>query len=373
MPITSSSGDIRSMSDFVRDLFEHQFNTTAFFDKSLLESIAANFGFKNNSILVYGDDHHYLGMVAPTLTDNPTSFIYDCSYRNYYWRNPIFNAINEYCKFNIPDVKQPPLFLSTKIIPLSEYDTSEYANFLKQEYGYYYGLIMPFGINGRFRICIHKLKDENDFTDKELDLIGAAYQVIAAGFDSFNKLTVINTASEVRQSILDEQKIGVILMDKNFAVLKSSPISEEYLMAATNTKTLKEAQVSMLSLLFDTNIVSSKPVVKSVNGYRFSCRSYFKNNYMNNAEWVNCLTILPPTMQNDPEAEDLLSMLSSREMEIVGKIAEGLTYKKTAEILFVSPSTVRNHVHNILSKLGIENQRQLIKLYLNHHRTAVRP
>jgi DNA-binding NarL/FixJ family response regulator len=44
--------------------------------------------------------------------------------------------------------------------------------------------------------------------------------------------------------------------------------------------------------------------------------------------------------------------LTSREREIAGLLDQGLTNKEIAGRLFLSISTVKNHVHNILEKLG---------------------
>jgi len=45
--------------------------------------------------------------------------------------------------------------------------------------------------------------------------------------------------------------------------------------------------------------------------------------------------------------------LTDRELEIVGYIDAGLTNKEIAQHLGLSPATVKNHVHNLLTKLGV--------------------
>ena len=51
--------------------------------------------------------------------------------------------------------------------------------------------------------------------------------------------------------------------------------------------------------------------------------------------------------------------LSGREVEIVRLIAQGSTNHEIASKLFVSEKTVKNHVANILSKLGMKNRVQV--------------
>ena len=50
--------------------------------------------------------------------------------------------------------------------------------------------------------------------------------------------------------------------------------------------------------------------------------------------------------------------LSARELEVLGLLAEGRANAEIAESLFISPSTVRNHISSILMKLHVENRVQ---------------
>ncbi len=53
------------------------------------------------------------------------------------------------------------------------------------------------------------------------------------------------------------------------------------------------------------------------------------------------------------------AVLTEREKEILGLLMEGLGNKEIAYRLCISESTVRNHVHNILYKLHLDNRIQL--------------
>lgn len=48
--------------------------------------------------------------------------------------------------------------------------------------------------------------------------------------------------------------------------------------------------------------------------------------------------------------------LTGRELEILSHVGEGKTSKEIAEDLFISENTVRNHVRNILDKLGMKSR-----------------
>jgi excisionase family DNA binding protein len=60
--------------------------------------------------------------------------------------------------------------------------------------------------------------------------------------------------------------------------------------------------------------------------------------------------------QGASAAEENASVLSEREREVLRLVAEGLTDRDIADVLFVSPRTVATHVARILDKLGVETR-----------------
>jgi non-specific serine/threonine protein kinase len=61
-----------------------------------------------------------------------------------------------------------------------------------------------------------------------------------------------------------------------------------------------------------------------------------------------------------PRPDARLDALSRREGEVAALIALGLTNRQIAGRLIISPATVKDHVHAILSKTGFESRTQLI-------------
>lgn len=59
-------------------------------------------------------------------------------------------------------------------------------------------------------------------------------------------------------------------------------------------------------------------------------------------------------------------LLSPREMEIAGLIAEGLSNKDICEKLYLTNGTVRNHISTILEKTGLEHRTQIAVHYLRN-------
>ena len=61
---------------------------------------------------------------------------------------------------------------------------------------------------------------------------------------------------------------------------------------------------------------------------------------------------------------DTASSLSDRETEILDLLSRGKRNKEIADLLFISPSTVHTHIHNIYEKLHIRSRSEAILRHL---------
>jgi two-component system, NarL family, response regulator LiaR len=68
-------------------------------------------------------------------------------------------------------------------------------------------------------------------------------------------------------------------------------------------------------------------------------------------------TTRPPSLGHD---------LTEREREVLAHMIEGLNNREIGERLFISGSTVKNHVSNILSKLGTTSRTQAVALAVEY-------
>ena len=70
--------------------------------------------------------------------------------------------------------------------------------------------------------------------------------------------------------------------------------------------------------------------------------------------------VLASSMFRSLQQQNNISVLSTREKEILGLIKLGLSNKEIAKALFISENTVKVHVSNIFEKLNVTKRSQLL-------------
>jgi two-component system, NarL family, nitrate/nitrite response regulator NarL len=65
--------------------------------------------------------------------------------------------------------------------------------------------------------------------------------------------------------------------------------------------------------------------------------------------------------------------LTRREREIIGLIDQGLSNKEIARVLSIALPTVKNHVHNILEKVGARRRGEAVATFRQHRGEATGP
>ena len=65
-------------------------------------------------------------------------------------------------------------------------------------------------------------------------------------------------------------------------------------------------------------------------------------------------------MHNKGKTTEAVELLTERETEILDLLAKGYLYKEIAAELFISNSTVKQHIHNIYSKLHVQTRTEAL-------------
>ena len=87
---------------------------------------------------------------------------------------------------------------------------------------------------------------------------------------------------------------------------------------------------------------------------------------------VDCADTFAETAQTYAGAgrseSDVTEVLSKRELEILTLVANGLTNAQISKKLFVSPETIKQHLHHIFEKLHVKNRTQAALLMRQRNR-----
>ncbi len=193
-------------------------------------------------------------------------------------------------------------------------------------------------------------------------------KMILAGTENLEVVGLAGNGEEVLQAVR-AGGIDLVILDINMPVLSG------YEATLQLAKEFPQLPVLALSMLGDSASVM-KMLEAGAGGY------LFKN--ADEAELLQAIEIIAgggyyvtPEMQpvltqfekreRDKERGYLkydVHPLSTREVEILGLIVDGLTNLEIADKLFLSPRTVDTHRKNILAKLELKNTAALVKYAL---------
>jgi PAS domain S-box-containing protein len=104
------------------------------------------------------------------------------------------------------------------------------------------------------------------------------------------------------------------------------------------------------------------------------CRDISRQKDLENCvqQFLACIAKLSSPLTTDQPANPLLASqtlnLTDREWKVLRLLSSGTSTRAIANQLFISisPSTVRNHIHNILTKLGVHSQLEATVLALRN-------
>lgn len=72
------------------------------------------------------------------------------------------------------------------------------------------------------------------------------------------------------------------------------------------------------------------------------------------------LDVLVPLLRHQEFMGPHRPTLTGREIEVLRHVARGMTSKEIGEVLFISENTVKNHVRNVLDKLGLHSRNEAV-------------
>jgi DNA-binding NarL/FixJ family response regulator len=196
-------------------------------------------------------------------------------------------------------------------------------------------------------------------------LFGECLASVLAQCESFTVLAVLQSAEEALQQIqiypLDIILIDVRLPETTVLTLTTQltrdfPHVRVLLLGVTEAETAIQTYVEAGVcgyVLKSTPFHELQLVIELVTRGETMCSPHIAH-----AMFAR-LSELAQTSANSAMHEPVI--LSDRELEILQLIAEGWSNRQIADHLYLSPHTVKNHVHNILKKLRVQRRLEAIK------------
>ena len=189
-------------------------------------------------------------------------------------------------------------------------------------------------------------------------------QNLAAGLADQPDMVLLGEACSVREALEMAARLApdVVLMnihlpdgtglDAGRALLANSPEIKIVFLAASDDADQFFAAIRMGARGF---LLKSVPVPKLV----MALRGLERGEAAISREMAARLMVEICRSGAGSDMDEPFRCLTSRELQVLRELACGGTNREIADRLFISENTVRNHVHNILDKLGLNNRRQV--------------
>lgn len=163
------------------------------------------------------------------------------------------------------------------------------------------------------------------------------------------KVQVVDVESNNFESIIDNHK-GVKIWASN-CIGSLSKVWEEITRDKSNSLILSENKLVLKTDKFISQGVSF--IILPPH----QCLYLNTNNYK---VLKAAIEILTWSVDKLKIKERSLEALSKKENEVVNLLLQGLDDREIASCLFISDKTVRNHISNVLQKIGLRNRTQLV-------------
>ncbi len=194
---------------------------------------------------------------------------------------------------------------------------------------------------------------------------GLAAALKAEGFDvlaiASDALSAISDARRHKPNlvILDVLMPGISGLDVVDKITDASPDSKVVLLTSSDSE---EDLLTAIKAGASGYIVKDTPFPKLVSAMREVVAG---GAVVSPAIAARLFDVVAHLLRNRELNSTRRPTLTGREVEILQWIAEGRTSREIGEQLYISENTVKNHVRNILDKLGMQSRHEAVR-YAEH-------
>lgn len=301
-------------------------------------------------------------LLCNTVAMNVQEVFWDDSWVNTYYDTCVYNPNHRPIFLQ----SQKNVFKVTDFMRFSEYKENVNFKELMEPHGYYYSCV-AFMKNQKDlmgQIAFMRRKEEGDFSQDEIEKIESITPFIRNRLLDYKNMQNANVHRDLFYELISENRFASILLDCNYRIISSNHAAEEMCGNIVQQQDLSEFA---LQNVVDTVLMHRngnrnyfKIIGRDQKEFYISIKPY-RIPYPKHLETVYLMYISregfvedakTPAMQTGAEA----SNLTGRQIEIVKLIAEGKTNGEIAKELLISENTVRKHVENIRTQLGVSNR-----------------
>src|SRR5438477_6422216 len=227
------------------------------------------------------------------------------------------------------------------------------------------------------------MNEEREYEKKVRVLVVDDQRLMREGIASLlsiqDGIEVVGTAANGQDALAQSLSLrpDVVLMDVRM------PVMDGVTATAQLHHQLPGCQVLMLTTFDDENYIidalrvgATGYLLKDIPAYDLAraVQAAHKGIYQLDpsvaSKVVASLTKSPPTTGTTPESKPVVPLhnadITAREVEVLRLIARGASNREIANTLVISEGTVKNHISNILSRLGLRDRTQAA-IYAREH------
>jgi len=188
--------------------------------------------------------------------------------------------------------------------------------------------------------------------------IPALAKIILQKFVSFEEVDLVYMASNGLEMIekLEHNEIDVILMDINMPIMDGIEATKKIKEKYPHVKVI-------MHTVFDEEDKIFESILAGATGYLLKDDKPSKvllsiEEAMDGGApmSVSIASKVLGFIKTDSEKGNEEFNLTQRELQILQRVGKGENYRQIADILFISPKTVRNHIEKIYKKLRVHNK-----------------
>lgn len=193
-----------------------------------------------------------------------------------------------------------------------------------------------------------------------------ALQEIVSSFPGYKCLGTMSDASEaiVKLPIL---KPDVVLMDINLGH------GENGIECVRELKPLLPATNFMMCTVYEDDEKIFEALSAGASGYILkkteplklldAIKELYEGGAPMSSQIARKVVFAFQNKSQSAKSENEIDQLSQREKQILQELSRGLMYKEIANVLFISPETVRKHVYHIYEKLHVTNRVEAVNKF----------